>query len=121
MDEYPITENIWIHTITRKVAICGAAEHATSLYDTSFTYRMTRVDVRSCRIIPLDRFVWQHGTKTNIELNQNAYVNMYIQRQHYASTQWDNNQLKCIGEIFRIDVTYVSNRVSYEGNEWLIQ
>ena len=60
-------------------------------------------------------------TRTNIELNENTYVGMYLQGQQYASTQWDGNQLKCTGEIFRIDDIDVTNGISYEDDEWLIQ
>ena len=46
---------------------------------------------------------------------------MYIWGKQYASTQWDGNQLKCFGEIIRIDNIDVSNGIAYEEDEWLIQ
>ena len=46
---------------------------------------------------------------------------MYLQGKQYASTQWDGNQLKCFGEIIRIDNIDVSNGIAYEEDEWLIQ
>ena len=74
-----------------------------------------------CKIIHRDGFIWKHGTKTNIELNQNTHVNMYTQGKQYASTQWVGNQLKRTGEIVRIDDIDVNNGISYEEDEWLIQ
>ena len=57
-------------------------------------------------------------TKTNIELNQNTYVSIYLQGKQYASTQWDGNQLKCTGELIRIDNIDVNNEISYGEDEW---
>ena len=48
-------------------------------------------------------------------------MGMYIWGKQYASTQWDGNQLKCFGEIIRIDNIDVSNGIAYEEDEWLIQ
>ena len=75
-DEYAITASMCKLRRTSKVSVCGAADHDTSLYDKSFTYRKTKVDVRMCRLIHRYRSVWKHGPKTNIELIQNTYVNM---------------------------------------------
>ena len=78
-DEYPIPESMCNLTITRKVSVWGTADHETSLYDKSFTYKKTKVDVMYCRVALTHHFVWKHGTKTNIELNQNTYAYMCMQ------------------------------------------
>ena len=81
------------------MSVCGAADHDTSLYDKSFTYRKTKVDVDECRMIHRDRRIrkrveksdgWDHR-ETPIELNTNTYIGMYLQGKQYASTQWDGN------------------------------
>ena len=56
-DEYTLSASICKLRRTKKVSVCGAADHDTSLYDKSFTYRKTKIDVRTCRIIHRDRRV----------------------------------------------------------------
>ena len=128
-DEYTLSASICKLRRTKKVSVCGAADHDTSLYDKSFTYRKTRVDVDECKMIHKDRRIrkrikksdgWDHS-ETPIALNTNTYIGMYIKGKQYASTQWDGNQLKCLGEITRIDNIDVSNGIAYEEDEWLIQ
>ena len=47
---------------TRKVSVCGAADPDTSLYDKSFIYRKTKVDVTEYRIIHSDRRVRKYSS-----------------------------------------------------------
>ena len=68
-DEYTITSSMCKLIRTRKVAVCGAADHDPSLYDKSFTYRRAIVDVVKCRMTHRDPFTWKHKTKTNIGLH----------------------------------------------------
>ena len=56
-DEYTLSASMCKLRRTKKVSVCGAADHETSLYDKSFTYRKTKVDVRTSRIIHRDRRV----------------------------------------------------------------
>ena len=97
-DEYTLSASMCKLRRTKKVSVCGAADHDTSLYDKSFTYRKTKVDVRTCRIVHRDRRVWKYSDSDQkeaiVELNQNIYLGMYHQGKQYASTQWDGNQLK---------------------------
>ena len=46
---------------------------------------------------------------------------MYIKGKQYPSSQWDGNQLKCQGEVTRIDNIDISHGIEYEEDEWLIQ
>ena len=41
--------------------------------------------------------------------------------KQYPSSQWDGNQLKCEGEVTRIDNIDISHGIEYEEDEWLIQ
>ena len=108
-------------TRTKKVLFCGASYHDTSLYDKSFTSRKTRVDIHKCKQIHRDRYVWKNHHRTLIELNQNTRLSMYTKRKQYPSSQWDGNQLKCEGEVTRIDNIDISHGIEYEKDEWLIQ
>ena len=120
-DEYPLTARMCKLTRTKKVSFCGASDHDTSLYDKGFTYRKTRVHVSDCKQIHRDRYIWKNNQRTPIELNQNTYLSMYIKGKQYPSSQWDGNQLKCQGEVTRIDNIDISHGIEYEEDEWLIQ
>ena len=80
-DEYTLSASICKLRRTKKVSVCGAADHDTSLYDKSFTYRKTKVDVGTCRIIHRDCRAWKYNcmaqTETIIELNQEASFIIY--------------------------------------------
>ena len=46
---------------------------------------------------------------------------MYVKVNQYSSSQWDGNQLKCEGEVSRMDNIDISHSINYEEDEWLIQ
>ena len=120
-DYFPLIARMCKLTRTTNVSFCGASDHDTLLYDKSFTYRKTRVDINKCKQIHSDRYVWMNHHRTSIELNQNTYLSMYTKGKQYPSSQWDGNQLKCEGEVTRIDNIEISNGIEYKKDEWLIQ
>ena len=88
-DEYPLKAHMCKLTRTKKVSFCGASDHNTSLYDKSFTYRNTRVDIHKYKHIHRDRYVWKNNHRKPIELNQNTYISMYAKGKQYLYSQWD--------------------------------
>ena len=42
---------------------------------------------------------------------------MYTKGKQYPSSQWDGNQLKCEGEVTRIDNIDISHGIEYEEDE----